>query len=389
MEPQPLGPRSDSWVWLRSHFAIDSTACDLYFDSSALRAAVEQYVGFFYRLCMGPHRNPVLRIVLEIAEPELHHLPPATSTKETVCLLAYPNQQEWGTRWQAGNYTVVCNEETGLLYLAHLDDRLIHIVAPSLPVLLPAFMRLLRLVLMAPLSAAGYHVVHASAAVVRGRAVALVGHRGSGKTTALLDLVQALGARVLAIDRLLLRTGHNSVRSIGELGSLGLAVGTAKRFGLFLEHFRPSLLALEGTDLWAANSPGDKARIPPDQLAAQLPSASDGPYALGTIIFPSIEPRRPVRFEPLAPEEGLELLRPQLLSGPPSYNPDWLGFQTVAQQTAPAAARLLADPSWRQTIQYYRLGFGAESPTKEIPLLAEVLLGRAGPLRDARKDRHS
>lgn len=142
-----------------------------------------------------------------------------------------------------------------------------------LPGASPAVVRadVLGRVLSVALHAAGDLCLHASAAAIGGKAVALVGPRGYGKSTLTMALV-ANGARLVADDTV--RLSGAPPRAAVAVPSLRLREDTAARFGVGREHE-------VGDKIIVRDVPVAPERwLPLDAIYVLVPRASDGTTAL-------------------------------------------------------------------------------------------------------------
>lgn len=142
-----------------------------------------------------------------------------------------------------------------------------------LPGAAPAVVRadVLGRVLSVALHAAGDLCLHASAAAIGGKAVALVGARGYGKSTLTMALV-ANGARLIADDTV--RLSGAPPRAAVAVPSLRLREDAAARFGVGHE---PEV----GDKVIVRDAPVALERwLPLDAIYVLVPRASDGAAAL-------------------------------------------------------------------------------------------------------------
>jgi hypothetical protein len=129
----------------------------------------------------------------------------------------------------------------------------------------------------------GTLILHAAGAVYKGHALALVGSKGAGKSTFLLDLVGRRGMGFLSGDKLFLRMEENRILAYGwpDYPHLG--------YGTILGHPRlvDAVRAL-GHQVDSA-TPGKKILLPPASLQAALQfDYLKGPVPLRHLVLPQV-----------------------------------------------------------------------------------------------------
>lgn len=354
------------------HFSIGSFACNIHFDSRATREAVEPSLAVFYRMKAGAHPSPRITFVLQVHDGSLD-LPPGAPINEEIIIVNYPDQYEAGKQWLLEEWVAVFSQKLNILYLLNREAGIVRILGPGPRAILRPFIRAFRLAIRTCLEEMGYRLVHATALVTNSGAVILPGHQGSGKTTLLFDLLQASSARVLAFDKVFLRPFKEGICCVSELSTLGLGIGTAMRFGLFLECFPEHMRKLSPEELWARQLPTEKARILPDVAGRHFPSAPDGPYPLEMIIFPQIDPHEALQFERLTTEEAISMLEAHFLIGATPQNPDWMHLGRQSNRALDDVSDLLRRIARGKDIRYYRLRFGEASAIRSLPSLREAI----------------
>lgn len=152
-------------------------------------------------------------------------------------------------------------------------------------------------VLLELLRGVGLFWVHAASVAVEGRAVLLVGHTGSGKTTTSLNLVLS-GFNYLSQDRTLLQIGESGLAVLGFPEDLAI---TSKTLELL-----PDLKQRAGP-------------LPPPTGKYQLDPSTVFPHSFvaqarpGLILFPHITDSAQNRLQALSPQRALQRLLPNSL----------------------------------------------------------------------------
>ncbi|MFI0923374.1 hypothetical protein [Streptomyces sp. NPDC021012] len=209
-------------------------------------------------------------------------------------------------RHEGGSVTAVQSGER-LAYRWDPALRRLRIAGHDETAVATAAARLAREIVRGMLLVDGWQILHASA-VTRddGATLLTLGDKGAGKTTTAFLLART-GWRLLANDRVFVRTGHGHVRVLPWPSAAACGFGLLDALGLFEpvadrlragEPMHPTqdqrvtdaLLAGRREPLWRANGKEMKPQFFPDQLDAWLgmPLATEGRAA--GLLFPRITP---------------------------------------------------------------------------------------------------
>jgi hypothetical protein len=347
------------------HFFVDELAFDVYcLGIEAEHAAAD--VGYFYPTDAGAARHRVSGVfVLHARVPGRGPLSVANAAE--VELLGYPSAPRSGRRWVVGDWTVVETDRPRARFVVNRRTGLVRIAGSNADVL-ESFPRTLRLLLRSRLEARGFGRLHSAAAAVDGRGIAVAGGRGSGKTTLLIDLVRGAGARVVSFDKLFVKSAAE-VQCIGEPASLGLALGTARRFGMFVDRFPAGLQRLSPHDAWAMTAPSDKARVPAGEVAAALPPAAAATHHLTAVLLADLKPDLPPSIRPLTEAEAREAISLLSLGATTTHQPDWAGLSQAKSFQNDASL----GPQLAKSTPFYRVSFGATSPVGQLRALRDAI----------------
>lgn len=129
----------------------------------------------------------------------------------------------------------------------------------------------------------GTLVLHAAAAVFRGGALAIVGAKGAGKSTVLIDLLGRRGWRLLSGDKLFLRVTDDGIAAHGWPDYPHLGFGTIAR--------HPGLMAAAAASGYQIDprTPARKVLLPPASFEAALAVRyARGPVPLRSVMFPDV-----------------------------------------------------------------------------------------------------
>jgi hypothetical protein len=355
------GEDVDSCLAYNFHIFVADIIFNIHCDSRPLEKALRPIVEFFYQTNNGSHSEALCDLVVTQSASG-PYVPVTIGPREQIALVAYAGDEDWAQRSWYSDWEIL-ESHGGLVSYAICRPR--HIIALSGRLetdMRRAFLRTLRTALDSCLAYRGWTRFHAAAIVHHNVAFALAGDSGSGKTTLLLDLLTNIeNGRVLAFDTLFAKVSDAAIQCIGIPDSFGIAIGTAKRFTRFLEYFPTELQDLSSIELWRERSPRRKARISPEELTGILRAAREGPYKLGGLLFPVIDPSHETRAEALSKNALSELLMPNILSLPSSNRPDWLGIWH--SETAPESIQKTVN-TIRDRVSSYKLEFGADSPSK-------------------------
>jgi hypothetical protein len=160
--------------------------------------------------------------------------------------------------------------------------------------------------------------LHAAAIAVHGRAIAIAGPRGSGKTTTALRLLQSPGVSYLSNDRIVVRAVA-APQAIAVPSVVAIRAGTravlpqlAERLsgsGDFCEH-----AAERGRRPFTPPSAlGDTWYVSPRQLCDALGCSMEGRAALAAVVFPSSDRSSAMRVRRLGPEAAARMLAESVL----------------------------------------------------------------------------
>jgi hypothetical protein len=168
-----------------------------------------------------------------------------------------------------------------------------------------ASMRVVRELAMAHARRSGWLLLHAAAVEIGGRAIVIVGPKHAGKTTLLLQLLHAPGARFVANDRVLVHVAETPPRLLGLPSIVALRAGTLALFPRLEEQAVQSGYAFWETLVEARAAPGRQANargvdVSPAQLCNLLSVDPSSGAPVGALIFPGLDSgreRRPLGID--------------------------------------------------------------------------------------------
>lgn len=224
---------------------------------------------------------------------------------------------------------LILDEELGVFYRVSRRQPRVQIVGRNDHVSARvALMRVVRELTMAHARRAGRPLLHAAAVEIDGRGIALVGPKRAGKTTLLLHLLRAPGARFVANDRVFVDLDGSPPQLTGLPSIVALRAGTLELFPELAARARELRYAFwqtraetrgndrerpltEGTDI----SPGQFCDLARVEAAVHAP--------LAALVFPQRDPARSQRrvrpgIEPLRPATAEKRLHESLFGGPHS-----------------------------------------------------------------------
>ncbi len=220
---------------------------------------------------------------------------------------------------------LILDEDFRVFYLVSRRHPHVRILAGDDPVATRvALMRVVRELAMAHVQRAG-RLLHAAALEIGGRAIAVIGPKRAGKTTLLLHLLRAPGARFVANDRALVDFAGSTPRLTGLPSIVAVRFGTLELF--------PELRARAADRAYAfgdtlAESRAATTKLPatagidvtPAQLCdlAQVEAAACAPLA--ALVFPQVNLTHRDRglgvdLQRLHPETAKRRLRDSLFGG--------------------------------------------------------------------------
>lgn len=216
------------------------------------------------------------------------------------------------------------------------------------------FVELVRDLVLKDQENAGTVVLHAGAAYREGAAVLVVGAKGAGKSTVLLELVERFGYRILSGDKTLLHElPDGSIRAVGWPDYPHLGYGTIVKYpGLkeiagIEDGYRPA----EGH----AFSPVGKFAVDPFRFRDRFPGAPCGVRAaVSAILHPSIGPGDRTVLEAVADAAPARaaVLEANVESAFEGAGSGWHGYMddlrsAQVERRARIIASLSGVPAWR------------------------------------------
>jgi hypothetical protein len=328
-------------------------------------------VDFFYSIADQRHENPSLTFYLHSMIPNLPEMP-RTSSQQEVEIITYPTKRQKGKAWHNGDWFLVQDDSSKLFYKINRRTRVIEMFAPHVDTLLRPFLRTLRTAVIPLLNELGYITLHSAALVKDCVAIALPGSQRAGKTTLLLEAIQAVNGEILAFDKLFVRRAGGGIKCCGEPGSFGVAIGTAKRLQLFLDHFPKDMSDLSWEESVAMRSPLAKARLTPSEVRRVVPPASNGPYDLAAVVFPSIERQGSTNLQELTSREAAAMMRQHFLFSR-QYNPDWIKIHQPIRDASINADEVVEAVCTNSNLKFYSLTFGVQSTTEVVGTIIRAL----------------
>ncbi len=197
--------------------------------------------------------------------------------------------------WTTARGIVIADARRGAFYVLHGTQAEV-VVRPDSTRLRVGPMRVVReIATVRALSKVDCLQIHAAALEANGRGILLAGAKGAGKTTALGYLASARGARILANDRVFVRTTKNGVAIHGVPTIVSVRAGTSALLPRLAHGVaaieRPAHLSLAEHDAalaHAGEARGSSAlKLSPPQLARQLGVALAASAPLAAIAFPA------------------------------------------------------------------------------------------------------
>ena len=236
--------------------------------------------------------------------------------------------------------------EQGVCFQHDRSLREVRIVSGDARALRSATTRLAREMIALQLQARGWCLVHAAGVAKDGRAVLVLGGKGSGKTAAALTLAAALGWALLANDRVLLRVTGTEVTVCSWPSScrLGLGLVAALGWGRTLRERtladavqvpnqpREITEAIAAGDLRpvrAASGKELKSELMPVELAAWFGFHFQGRGRLAALLFPRVDLDREAA-EPRTVTPGASVGHHDLdVAGKEALYPDFLDLSAT------------------------------------------------------------
>jgi hypothetical protein len=247
---------------------------------------------------------------------------PESTDRQIPCFLLDGNTESFPL-WNAPpGHMAVHEPAADAIYVVAENGKRIEIIVRNMhPWIRVRIMRVIREVMMARLRRDGWFILHAAAASVEGRAIAIAGPKNSGKTNLLIRLVRECAARPISYDRLAVLPGAATVVGQGVPTTVSVRAATAAmnpdlfRF-LDPDHRRCALTEIEqgishGNREFDANQ--KRILMNPRQFRQlfDVKSAEGGPLA--AIVFPHVNhDERETTIRQLPPKEIRERLQTSL-----------------------------------------------------------------------------
>ena len=220
--------------------------------------------------------------------------------------------------WTAAGRVVLDDARLGAFYA--LEGRRADVfLAPDSPRARSAAMRVVReSASVRVLGDPDVLLLHAAALEHRRRVIVIAGPKGSGKTTSLLYLAAASGARILANDRALLDLGKVEIEVRGMPTVVSIRDGTLELLRLPRLHAlrrtpspsRHTLAEIEAIGADAREAAAEPFRLSPAQLAYVAGVSLSAWGRLSAILFPDARPGEDsVRLDRLSASEAAQHLQ--------------------------------------------------------------------------------
>jgi hypothetical protein len=369
MQPDTQSGRGEAPPRHEARLSLGDDSILLTADNAGLLDEARAYLAPFYPFAAEPScGRPLVHVHLSASSAPITRMISDAGPPDDVLFLDYPGLRQRGRRWSVDSQSVYHDEDGHVWYVVDRPNGKIVVAAEEGTG--QHAMRLVRLVLYAWYASLGAILLHAAALELDGEAFLLVGPSRAGKTTLLLDLLLSLGGRLMAVDAALVWRGPDELRVLGIAGSLGLGLGTARRFGIFLDEFPGRG---DEPDSWKLDQPRTKARIGPERVAAELPMSSDGPMRLSGILLPQLRPDASPEVRRLSPAEAAQQIADNRFSShTPPDEPDWLRWIDPSPSAEPPG------PDDWSDLRVAEVRFGTESPS---PQLVEAGILPAVPYR--------
>ena len=194
-------------------------------------------------------------------------------------------------------------------------------------------------------------MLHAAAVTVDGRAVAIAGAKGAGKTTLALKALVAPGVEYLSNDRVLVRSAQPGFDAIAVPTVIAVRPGTRRllpQLAAALEQggdFRESARERHARGPAPPDITGDTWRSSAEQVIGCLGRSRVAAAPLAFVFFPSRTPLRDGPFRLMARDEAADALANALVGHPLGYtsqvfvlDPETTPHETVIRDRARALA---------------------------------------------------
>lgn len=135
----------------------------------------------------------------------------------------------------------------------------------------------------------GVVVLHATCAYRDGQATLMIGPKGAGKSTTLLELVSKYNYLFMSGDKTFIWVENGKLLASGWPDYPHLGLGTLSKYTHFIEEFNLSdQIDAAQEDLWSTEH---KRAISPDVFKSMIPHATPGLItAVGCFIYPQLQP---------------------------------------------------------------------------------------------------
>ncbi|MFP7175751.1 hypothetical protein [Priestia filamentosa] len=155
----------------------------------------------------------------------------------------------------------------------------------------------------------GVVVLHATSALKDGKASLLIGSKGKGKSTLLLELVNELDYKLISGDKTFLWINEGKLMCAGWPDYPHLGLGTLSKYPAFVEHFRlRDKIEAVKEDLWSTEH---KMAIDPKFFQEMIPFADTGlSFPVENIIYPNLFPTN--ECEVLQISNHMEMMKPHI-----------------------------------------------------------------------------
>jgi hypothetical protein len=283
-----------------------------------------------------------------------------------------------GQSWAVGNGVVAVREDhtSNWYVIDRVRRRALFISGNRSADALQDPARMVRDIVLHLLARDGYLALHASAAVIGDKAIAVVGEKRAGKTTLLMHMLQRFGAAYVSNDKLLVKaTASGGATVYGVPISCTIGVGTMRSFPALRRHLHAwenfEARNAPQSQFWTSNK---KIEFTPADICDILGCPICPAAPLAGLVFSKLDPEfSGICIEETAASAHQDLLRLSLRHPDDRNYPDWMQIDGISSTGWGDAL----DHSWRQLLGVPSISAVAGS---NVPELLDGLLARLLPI---------
>ena len=248
----PLGAQVDDLLdpsgLLELRLRLPSSTLRLLSDVDLVEPELRRRLSPYVTIDRRAAERPEATILVRTAEPP--QLPPGPTSPITIQSAKIERYRRSGLQVRTDDLLFTLNERSGTVYLTHPTARSICVVGRDPSAAAKDARRLVRDLYIADLKRTGHATLHAGSIALAGRCVLVVGGKGAGKSTFVLEALRLPGVDLVSNDRTFVRASADGLEAHGSPEHLLVRIGLLDQLPELRPHMPPRYADVEGASLW-------------------------------------------------------------------------------------------------------------------------------------------